>query len=125
MPISKSVYGGSSGGIYGWSTCAACPAPSSNIPLLEQFLALLKITTSVVKQFFPGIVTYASFKSNMSAAVGVSPSLYARLYWAQAWPGIRFDKTNMTMLLQLRTIFVESGFDWSQDPVLNKVTWPA
>jgi hypothetical protein len=28
-------------------------------------------------------------------------------------------------LLQLRTIFVESGFDWSQDPVLNKVTWPA
>jgi hypothetical protein len=115
MPVPKSIYG---------APCkVVCPALQPNIPLLEQFLALLKITKSVVDQFFPGVVAYAPFKSDMGAAVGVTPSLYARLSWSQQWPGIRFDKKNMTMLLQLRTIFIECGFDWRKDPILNKVEW--
>lgn len=120
MPIPKSIYG---------PRCKAvkvdCPASQPNIPLLEQFLDLLKVTTSVIKQFFPGITLFAPFESELSATVGVSPSLYARLYWSQTWPGIPFDKTNKTMLLQLRTIFVECGFDWRKDPILNKVKWTA
>jgi len=114
--------------IYGTPNKVACfppPPNQSNIPLLEQFLELLKLTTSIVDQFFPGIVAYAPFESAMSVTVGVTPSLYARLLWSQKWPGISFDKTNMTMLLQLRTIFVECGFNWRLDPILTKVKWTA
>jgi hypothetical protein len=122
MPVPKSIYG---------APCKVvcipkpCEPNQPNIPLLEEFLKLLEITTSVVDQFFPGIVAFAPFESSMSVTVGVTPSLYARMLWSQKWPGISFDKTNMTMLLQLRTLFVECGFNWRKDPILNKVKWNA
>ena len=105
--------------------CPCVTAPTLlDFKLFDNLLAVLSITKTIIKQFFPSSTIFANVIADMGAYVNVPPALYVRFVWSKRFPGIKFDKTNMTMLFQLRQIYGEYGFDWTTDPILSKVAWP-
>lgn len=91
--------------------------------LLQNYVSLITVTSSLIKQFFPGAIVSTSVIADMGVKLNLSPSLFTRLSWATRNKDIKFDSKSMIHLTQLKDIYVEYDMDWTNDPVLKKIAW--
>ena len=92
--------------------------------LLREFTGTVVQTAINVAQFFPGTTAFARIIAPMGATVTMSPALMMRFIWMKAHPGIIFDPTNQGALLQLQDLYLQYGYDWTTDKVLNGTNGP-
>jgi hypothetical protein len=96
---------------------SACPSLFKQT--LTDLLALATITKTSIDRFFPAAKLYAPFKSSVDAIIEVSPALYTRIIWSEQNESIKYDPTSSIHIYELKDIYIQSGFDWTTDPVLK------
>ena len=115
------VYGGCSRTIQQYTprkppTNSACPSLFKQT--LTDLLALTAITKISVDRFFPLIVVNAPMMTTLDAAIDLSPPLFVRYMWILENPKKTFVMNELNINV-LKDIYLQYGFDWTTDPVLN------
>ena len=109
-----------------------CPAPVCDVT--EQTNLLLSLLDSIyttVDRLFPVITIVAKDRTAATASTYLKPRAFARVYWAQQHTGIKFGgdppnpETVQIHLLQLKDIYLMTGFDMTIEPLFLLLTPPA
>jgi len=97
--------------------CAqACPGIEVAFIQLE---AMIENMQKALQQFFPAQTAMANFIANMSARAYVSPQILVRLGWRQTFKDQAFNKNNVLHRLQIKSLYIQLGADYTQDPLFK------
>jgi hypothetical protein len=113
--------------IYGGATSASNPVYYDTVPYvlsdtcctnaLKSLSSFFSVLESVVEMFFPSTSILAPMIANMSAKATVSDKVYVRLIWRHEYPGMVFSPDNLIQRLQIKSIYIQEGLDYSIDPL--------
>jgi hypothetical protein len=96
----------------------------TSIPELPTIFRALESTILIVQRtiqrFFPSVTALSQFVADMGARAFVSPALFVRIAWRQAYPGVKFDIENPIQRLQIKDMYLVYGYDWTIDPMFIK-----
>jgi len=57
--------------------------------------------------------------AEMSVATRTTPIVGVRVIWKYEHPGTTFDRNSDIHRLQLKTIYLNNGWDWRRDPLFK------
>ena len=93
-----------------------CPGIDAAFFALEDAIFNLERT---LQQYYQSQRVVSEFVAKMSARCFIPPVLFVRLVWRETYKGEKFDTTNVMHRLQLKYIYLQYGFSYSDEPLFK------
>jgi len=94
-----------------------CPTTFTDV--LNDMLELVRITKTIIDQFFPPAKATAPIVTKMSYGIVLPPRIYVLLIFADLYPGTKLNPSNVFHLLNLKDIYFQVSLPWEDDPILS------
>ena len=116
----KSIYGMSSRR----TQQAACTQDYClTLPTMADFYDFLGSVKRLIVELFPAAKAQAPYVARMAARGAIPVPIFVRLLWRSRHKDIKFTATQV-QLLQLRDMYLESGFDPKDDRIFDTLVLP-
>jgi hypothetical protein len=93
-----------------------CPGIDDAFISLEEMIFNLE---RALQQYYQPQRVVSEFIAQMSARCYVPPAILVRLAWREAHPGVRFEITDRIQRLQIKFIYIQFGYDYTDDPLFK------